>query len=85
MFILVGLAWLICGVLAAGITNAYFQGTAARIRELVREREALKEEIAQWKKCYDLRGKALARPCIACGHVPAIIRAALAATGDKHG
>jgi hypothetical protein len=40
------------------------------------EIDRLRAEIEQWKKVYALRGQALARPCINCGHVPAIIKAA---------
>ena len=40
--------------------------------------DALRAEIEQWKKVYALRGQALARPCINCGHVPAIIKCAAA-------
>ena len=35
---------------------------------------ALEADIANWKRLYDRRGLALARPCIACGHVPAAIK-----------
>ena len=35
---------------------------------------ALEAEVANWKRLYDRRGLALARPCIACGHVPAVIK-----------
>ena len=35
---------------------------------------ALDADIANWKRLYDRRGLALARPCIACGHVPAAIK-----------
>lgn len=30
-------------------------------------------DIAQWKKVYDLRGRALQRPCTNCGYVPLVI------------
>lgn len=34
------------------------------------------QDIEQWKKVYDLRGRALQRPCINCGYVPQVIRPA---------
>jgi hypothetical protein len=43
--------------------------TAALTR--IRELEA---DNANWKRLYERRGLALARPCIACGHVPAVIK-----------
>ena len=36
---------------------------------------AAERDNAQWKKAYDLRGRALQRPCISCGHVPLTIHA----------
>lgn len=33
------------------------------------------KEIETYKRLYEERGNALARPCIECGHVPAAIRA----------
>lgn len=34
-----------------------------------------REEAATYRRLYEERGKALARPCINCGHQPAAIRA----------
>ena len=47
------------------------ESEADALRATVARKEA---EIAQWKKVYELRGQALARPCINCGHVPFVIR-----------
>ena len=51
-------------------------------RALEAENATLKEQLAeaernitQWKKVYGLRGRALMRPCVSCGHVPLVINA----------
>ena len=54
---------------------------------LLADREArlaeAERDIAQWKKVYDLRGRALQRPCINCGHVPLVIHADAARATDS--
>lgn len=45
---------------------ADYDALAARLAEAERD-------IAQWKKVYDLRGRALQRPCTNCGYVPLVI------------
>ncbi len=45
-----------------------YYALAARLAEAERD-------IEQWKKVYDLRGRALQRPCTNCGYVPKEIRA----------
>lgn len=46
-----------------------YDALAARLAEA-------EQDIEQWKKVYDLRGRALQRPCINCGYVPQVIRPA---------
>ena len=42
------------------------------------ELRRLHAELETYKRLYEQRGKALARPCIACGHAPAVIHTAKA-------
>ena len=53
--------------------NADLESSDIRLRVRVR---TLETDVADWKRLYDRRGLALARPCIACGHVPAVIKPA---------
>ena len=66
------------------------QALADHISTKAKERDALQarlaeaeRDIAQWKKVYDLRGRALQRPCINCGHVPLVIHADAARATDS--
>jgi peptidoglycan hydrolase CwlO-like protein len=36
---------------------------------------AVERDIVQWKKVYDLRGRALQRSCSNCGYIPLVIHA----------
>lgn len=45
---------------------------------LLAQVKRMQAEVETYKRLYEQRGVALARPCIACGHEPAVVRAALA-------
>lgn len=45
-----------------------------KYRELESQLAEVEKDNAQWKHCYDMRGKALRAPCLNCGYVPGIVR-----------
>lgn len=47
---------------------------AAKIECLEHENVDLRIQLEEYKQLYDLRGKALQRPCTICGHSPSIIK-----------
>jgi hypothetical protein len=46
------------------------------LKQLAQDVRELRAKNEEYKRLYDLRGQALQRPCVQCGHVPLTIRAA---------
>ena len=62
-----------CGRCGNELSADKFFDEAVALKARLAEAE---QDIEQWKKVYDLRGRALQRPCINCGYVPQVIRPA---------
>lgn len=65
------------------VMNSPADAVVLHIKDLAARLAEAERDIAQWKKVYDLRGRALQRPCINCGHVPLVIHADAARATDS--
>ena len=61
------------GIVSDGMIQARMQEEIDELRDAL-ERAQPETELETYKRLYELRGEALKRPCINCGHQPAKIK-----------
>ena len=65
------------------VAGADVRRLAEDLRSCEQALAAAERERDEWKRCYELRGRALERPCISCGYQPKVIRVMDAARAEE--